>query len=273
MGSEKGYFADQYLDLERANDAAGIPFELALLEAEIDYFVEDAVQEKQRHFSSTDTRSLIRQIQNGNDHAKQQLIDRYEPLLVQHYIGKFNHLSIDDQEDLAQEIRKAIYETATKYQIESHIPFSQVCWVNIQRTVAKFLRILAKDHEITLTDLGIDPEEINNMVFDASMLDPMLPGEDAIEYARGGYPPQYSSGMEHDMVTADRIRRSMKVLRPREAEIIKLRYGFDSRGPCTLDEIGKMFHFSPQRVSQYIIRALKIMRFAVFEKDNEDNNE
>jgi RNA polymerase primary sigma factor len=56
-----------------------------------------------------------------------------------------------------------------------------------------------------------------------------------------------------------RIREALSLLTSREREIIKLRFGIDQEGTNTLDEIGKRFNLTRERIRQIEKGALKKM--------------
>ena len=58
----------------------------------------------------------------------------------------------------------------------------------------------------------------------------------------------------------DLIRVVLSGLEPREQLIITLRYGLDSRVPMTLEEVGKIFNITRERVRQIEQSALKKLR-------------
>jgi RNA polymerase primary sigma factor len=48
----------------------------------------------------------------------------------------------------------------------------------------------------------------------------------------------------------ERIARLLDTLNPREQEILRIRYGIDGRTPCTLEQLGRRFHLSRERIRQ-----------------------
>jgi len=55
----------------------------------------------------------------------------------------------------------------------------------------------------------------------------------------------------------DRIRDVLTLLTPREEEIIRLRFGIDKNSTYTLDEIGRRFDLTRERIRQIEKRALE----------------
>jgi RNA polymerase sigma factor (sigma-70 family) len=56
------------------------------------------------------------------------------------------------------------------------------------------------------------------------------------------------------------LRRAMRILSVREAEIIEMRFGLGDGNPMTLEEIGKHFNVTRERIRQIESRALSKMR-------------
>ena len=66
------------------------------------------------------------------------------------------------------------------------------------------------------------------------------------------------------------IRQDVKYLTPREAEIITLRFGLDGQEPRTLDEVGKKFKVTRERIRQIQELALNKLRRRVGAPDRGD---
>ncbi|MBM3211240.1 RNA polymerase sigma factor RpoD, partial [Candidatus Poribacteria bacterium] len=58
-------------------------------------------------------------------------------------------------------------------------------------------------------------------------------------------------------VIKDQVRVALKALSDREAEIIRLRFGIDENEPHTLEEVGRRFNITRERVRQIEAAALK----------------
>jgi RNA polymerase primary sigma factor len=56
------------------------------------------------------------------------------------------------------------------------------------------------------------------------------------------------------------IDRSLSTLTPREADIIKLYYGLNKEPPYSLEEIGKLFNLTRERVRQIKEKAIKRLK-------------
>ncbi len=94
---------------------------------------------------------------------------------------------------------------------------------------------------------------------DAVRLDtPILDGEKAtlLDFVADDGSPAPDSVMAMDGLMK-RIRESFAILTPREEEIIRLRFGIDKESTYTLDEIGKRFDLTRERIRQIEKRALE----------------
>ncbi|HPJ72729.1 MAG TPA: sigma-70 family RNA polymerase sigma factor, partial [bacterium] len=58
----------------------------------------------------------------------------------------------------------------------------------------------------------------------------------------------------------EQIRQVLKTLTGREAEVLKLRFGIEDGSPRTLEEVGKIFNVTRERVRQIEAKALRKMR-------------
>ena len=56
------------------------------------------------------------------------------------------------------------------------------------------------------------------------------------------------------------LRRALKTLTKREAEVIRLYFGLDQENPLTLEEIGEKFNLTRERVRQIKEKGLKRLR-------------
>ena len=63
----------------------------------------------------------------------------------------------------------------------------------------------------------------------------------------------------------EEIDRALKILTPREESVIRCRFGLDSGTPLTLDEVGKKFDITRERIRQIESKALfKLRKSKVF---------
>jgi RNA polymerase primary sigma factor len=55
-------------------------------------------------------------------------------------------------------------------------------------------------------------------------------------------------------------RRVLATLTPREEQILRMRFGIDQKSDCTLEEVGKVFTVSRERIRQIEAKALRKLR-------------
>ncbi len=60
----------------------------------------------------------------------------------------------------------------------------------------------------------------------------------------------------------DRTRAVLATLTPREEQILRMRFGIDQRSDCTLEEVGKLFSVTRERIRQIEAKALRKLRTA-----------
>jgi RNA polymerase primary sigma factor len=63
------------------------------------------------------------------------------------------------------------------------------------------------------------------------------------------------------------IQYMQEFLKPRDIEIMKMRYGFDTEHPMTLEEVGQHFGMTRERVRQIEQRALRRLRIMFLHKN------
>jgi len=80
--------------------------------------------------------------------------------------------------------------------------------------------------------------------------------EDFIE-DKGGLPPSNSAV---DILRKREVSKILSTLSEREAKIIKLRFGIDTGYPRTLEEVGKIFRVTRERVRQIEAKAIRKLR-------------
>ncbi|MBI2485843.1 MAG: sigma-70 family RNA polymerase sigma factor [Deltaproteobacteria bacterium] len=109
---------------------------------------------------------------------------------------------------------------------------------------------------------GISTKVVNSILKaqnDATSLDsPILDGEKAtlLDFMVDEDSPTPDSVMA-DAALAERLREALSLLTAREEEIIRMRFGIDQETTNTLDEIGKKFNLTRERIRQIEKGALK----------------
>jgi len=80
---------------------------------------------------------------------------------------------------------------------------------------------------------------------------------------RDGHLPDH--GLNRDSLTLE-VERSLSVLAPREADVIKSYFGIGMDNPLTLEEIGEKFKLTRERVRQIKEKAIRRLRQSAYSK-------
>ena len=165
-------------------------------------------------------------------------------------------------------IRQAILQALAEQSRVVRLPLNRIGTISkIRKTSAR----LAQEHERTPTfeevaaELGIDVEKvcegIQHTGHPLSMDAPMGEDDDNtlldLLTSDGGIAPDDS--LLGESVKID-IARALSLLKPREAEILRLYFGLDRERPMTLDEVGQHFSLTCERVRQIKETALRKLR-------------
>ena len=134
---------------------------------------------------------------------------------------------------LQEEARK-LYKICSKLQKEIRRKLTpEEIAEELQIPVTLVMRILnAEKNVISLDSPIVASEQISLLDF---IVDEFLPSPDSIS--------------DRETLT-EKIRDALTVLSPRENEILRMRYGLDRNGTVTLDELGREFGITRERIRQ-----------------------
>ena len=93
--------------------------------------------------------------------------------------------------------------------------------------------------------------------------------EDFIEDKSGPTPTMSAA----DFLRKQEVEEVLSTLSERESKIIRLRFGLDSGYPRTLEEVGKMFDVTRERVRQIEAKAIRKLRHPSRARMLKDYNE
>jgi RNA polymerase primary sigma factor len=116
---------------------------------------------------------------------------------------------------------------------------------------------LSKDSGIPLHDV----EKILNLIEEPISLDMSIGEEDST--LEDLIPDEKSLSPSDSLLEKDlthQIRKLLSGLSPREEKILRLRFGVGEDGECTLEEIGRQFGLSRERIRQIEAKALERLR-------------
>ena len=245
-------------------------------------------------YSKDEEDDLIRKAQNGDREARNRLIEGNLKLVIsiaKRYIGRKMPF-----EDLIQEGNLGLVRAIQKYDFSKEAKLStySVWWIrqSITRGLANkasevripvYLRDRLNKLRKTQTylahklnrkstneelarEMGLSVEQIEQLIKldtpSVSLNDP-IGDEDDLELLDIIADDQISieqkteiSSLKEDV---DQLLEECK-LTPREMDVLKLRCGFDDKEPITLEEIGKMYGVTRERIRQIENRALNKLR-------------
>jgi len=117
---------------------------------------------------------------------------------------------------------------------------------------------IAKELDMTINDVK---ESMKNSGRHVSMDAPLVEGEDSNLYdvLRSGESPNPDKDLLHESLRTE-IERALDTLTPREADVIRLYFGFASQHPMTLEEIGETFDLTRERVRQIKEKAIRRLK-------------
>ncbi len=252
--------------------------------------------------SKEEEQELAMMIANGDEKAKKKLAECNLRLVVsvaRKYIGKgLDFLDLIQEGNIGlmravekydnrgtrfstyatfwirQSILRALANTGRTIRIPAHL-YERMCAIQkavcvLEMTTGRKPTVeeIARETHLSVEDVeyieGIqqDPISLNGLIGDEedTELQELIPSEDLTPEE------EYDiSTINKDIMTLLRNAN----LNDKEKEIIILRYGFSSKGPMSLEEVGKKFNVTRERIRQIEAKALnKIRRFCRLNKYN-----
>lgn len=242
--------------------------------------------------NSRKRRDLRQQVQDGVD-AREHLIRANTRLVVsvaKKYLNQGLHLL-----DLVQEGNLGLMKAIEKYDYHKGFRFSTYAhwWIRqtitrsiadqsrtirlpvhmsdrirkINKTARQLEQSLGRPPSVTelAEELDMDPERIHwtrkVSRMPVSLETPIGDDEDTefgmlIEDEKAPHPSQ----VMYQNMLSDRVNEILSTLSPREARILRLRYGLEQGRPHTLEEVGRKFGLTRERIRQIEVKALRRLR-------------
>ncbi len=168
-------------------------------------------------------------------------------------------------------IKQAIMQALAEQSGVVKLPLKQASvLLKIRNTYEELLQRFGREPttEEIAEELGMDPEDVEDILRVArihlSLESPINKDEEDTTFL--DFMEATTPSVEEEAVKASlaaQVEELLKQLNPREAYIIKCRFGIDTERPMTLEEIGKKLGVSRERVRQIEARALqKLKRLA-----------
>ena len=165
-------------------------------------------------------------------------------------------------------IRQAITRAIADQARTIRIPVHMVETINkLIRTSRHLLQILGREPspEEIAEEMEIPVEkvmEIQKIAQDPVSLETPI-GEESDSHL-GDFIPDYESPATHDSAAytllKEQLEEVMSTLTPREAKVLKLRFGLEDGKARTLEEVGKEFQVTRERIRQIEAKALRKLR-------------
>ena len=162
---------------------------------------------------------------------------------------------------IRQSITRSIADQARTIRIPVHMVETINKLVRTQRHLLQQLGREATTEEIA-EDMGITPDkvvEIQKIAQDPVSLETPI-GEEEDSHL-GDFIPDEDSPSPHEsasyILLKENLDEVMKVLSEREAMVLKLRFGLDNGKGRTLEEVGRVFNVTRERIRQIEAKALR----------------
>src|SRR5450759_3612800 len=163
---------------------------------------------------------------------------------------------------IRQAIARALADMARTIRIPAHVVEKLNKIGRAERSLATALGREPTAEEIADVVTGIDPDDVESIKRFAQApisLEKPVGDEQQSEFGQFIADERAKSPYEHtvEILTKQALRDVLENLSYRERRVLELRYGLGGKHPCTLDEVGRTFNVTRERIRQIENQSLK----------------